>query len=118
MNSLNKKYEIVLKEQDASADSEDNRKAGLNALSDHVKQLNIAKEQAQKYTAAIDEFNNIFQTLKYLSRDSLLRRYARKLDDNADNVSEEERDFLNAFYTLNQDQLHVMVRDNRLSPLD
>jgi putative cell wall-binding protein len=118
MKSLNEKYETVLREQDAPADSEDNRRAGLSALSDHVKQLNIAKEQARKYTAAIDEFNNIFQILKHLSRDSLLKRYARKLDDNADNVSEEESDFLNAFHTLNQDQLHVMVRDNKLSPLD
>ena len=118
MNSLNKKYEIVLKEQDASADSEDNRKAGLNALSDHVKQLNIAKEQARKYTAAIDELNNIFQLLKHLSRDSLLRRYAKKLQINDLALSEEENDFLNAFYTVEHDQLRDIVRDNRFSPLD
>ncbi len=117
MNNLNKIYEDILGEQAAPAGSEDNRKAGLSALSAHVKELNLTQQKAQEYKVAVDDFFRAFHKLEDLSADPLLVKYALKLQS-MDNLPDPEAEMLHAFQSMWDEQLQDIVNGSDLSPLD
>ena len=118
MNNLNKIYEGILGEQAAPAGSEDNRKAALGALGAHVKELNLTKQKAQEYKAAVDGFFRAVDRLEGLSTNPLLIKYALKLQDNMDNISEPEEEMLMTFQSMHEEQIQDVIRGTNLSPLN
>ena len=118
MNNLNKIYEGILGEQAAPAGSEDNRTAALGALGAHVKELNLTKQKAQEYKAAVDGFFRAVDRLEGLSTNPLLIKYALKLQDNMDNISEPEEEMLMTFQSMHEEQIQDVIRGTNLSPLN